>query len=99
LKALKEWIVKRWSDSFGKVFYNVVFEDPGSKTFAKSFRLIKVSNSGTVFEQVIGLRGFPTKIDPKHRLYYIYYRRVQMAEVQSLEGRKYKNQKAKISAA
>ncbi len=64
-------IEDRWTDSEGNVFYNVVFDKALSSA---NFRLFKISNSGTVLEEMIDLREFATKIDQKHYEYEIYYR-------------------------
>ena len=74
-------IVKRWSDFDGNIFYNVVF-DQGRNS--ENFRLIKITNSGRVWEEMKDLREFPAKIDQKHynyQIYHLFFRRTSQQYV------------------
>ena len=73
------YIVDKWIDSEGDVFYHVYIPGwansrPGER---EHYWIIKVSNSGTVLEAICGYRHFgelPTKINPKDSTYAIYDR-------------------------
>ena len=65
-------ITGKWKDSGGNIWYKSHWAaDSGEEGYS----LYKISNSGKTCEYVFDHTECPTKIDPKHSNYRIYYRK------------------------
>ena len=64
-------ITRKWSDPKGNIWYKYHWVGSWGE---EAFTLIKISNSGKTREGVYDKQEYPTKIDPEHHYYRIYYR-------------------------
>jgi hypothetical protein len=65
-------ITRKWSDPEGNIWYKLHFVGSWGQ---EGFTLSKTSNSGKTREFVFDNFEYPTKIDPEHFRYRIYYRK------------------------
>jgi len=74
-RTLKYTIIDKWTDSEGNIWYKLITEYGGKTYGAKPFyELHKISNAKLTWEFVSSAEAYPTKIDPDHPMYFIYYR-------------------------
>ncbi len=67
-------ITDKWTDSEGNFWYKATYEIKIATQPVSGFLLIKISNSGTTYEDNYDYRKYPTEIDPIYGTYSIYYR-------------------------
>ncbi len=67
--GLRFHIVESWEDSNGDVWYKFTLEHTSWEYF-----LVRIGDSGKIYEEIIAPTEFATEIDPDNRNYRIYYR-------------------------
>lgn len=65
-------VTRKWSDPEGNIWYKIHWVGSWGR---EGFSLTKISNSGKTREFVSDDSEYPTKIDPEHLQYRIYYRK------------------------
>lgn len=64
-------ITKKWSDSNGNIWYQIIMNDPRTE---KKYKLAKISQNGRALEFVCNPDNFPEKIDSKETSYCNFLR-------------------------
>ena len=67
-------ITDKWKDSEGNIWYKMTFEEKIGAQLVTGFVLIRISNSGMIYESNYDLRKYPIEIDPIYSTYTILYR-------------------------
>ncbi len=68
------FIKNKWEDTEGNIWYNAQCNWEWGKQKFNEFYLIRLSKSGTIYEEIYHSRKYPTEIDSNDLTYRIYYR-------------------------
>jgi hypothetical protein len=70
----KYTITDKWTDSEGNIWYKATYELKDGTQLVTGFLLVKISDSGNIYEENYDKREYPTEINSINPTYSIYYR-------------------------